>query len=96
MLLLTPLLCLQKAIADKGGDFSPALQSVTTSDSTPACTQHFGHWCLDGKHISRGGIIAVIVIGCLVLVALLAAIPALVLLRARKTRSYDQVGPQAL
>ena len=42
----------QALIRDQGFSFSPQL--VTT---TP-CKRKFGKFCLDGSHISRGGVIA--------------------------------------
>ena len=83
----------QQAITDAGGAFSTQLVgSITLSDSAPTCSKKkFGHWCLDGKHINRGGVIAIIVIGSLVVLAALAAIPALALWRAKRARNYDQV-----
>ena len=86
-------MCLQAAITEAGGSFSAELvSSISQSDAAPACSKKkFGHWCLDGKRISRGGIIAVIVVGSLLVVAALAAIPALALWRAKKARNYDQV-----
>ena len=81
----------QAAIAANGGSFSPTLLSVSQSDAAPSCAKKFGHWCLDGKHINRGGIIAIIVIGSLIVLGLLAAIPALVIWRAHKARNYDTV-----
>ena len=47
-------------------------QATTTTSQACTGSHHFGRWC--HTSISRGGIIAIIVIGSLVLLALLAAV----------------------
>ena len=72
--------------------YSASNTSVASSPKTSssACTgsHHFGHWC--HTSISRGGIIAIIVIFSLLVLVLLIAIPVCLMgmARSRRTRTY--------
>ena len=82
--------CLQSYLAAQGYAFSASLDSVSESSTSPpvakssTCTgsHHFGHWC--HTSISRGGIIAVIVIGSLALIAALATTVFVVMWRTQR------------
>ena len=89
-MLLKAAACTQAAITSNGGSFTASVQSVTdtssgTDASTTACMKHFGHWCIDNSHVSRGGIIAIIVcVGFFVLCLLVLV--SLAVLSARRRR----------
>ena len=70
---------------------TPTVSEASSTSASPtgqsACTgkYHFGKWC--HTSIRRGGIIAIIVIGSLILVALLAAVVfGLLAMAARRRR----------
>ena len=65
--------------------------SPKTSNSNCTGSHHFGHWC--HTSISRGGIIAIIVIFSLLILALLIAIPVCLMGMARRRRSNMCAGP---
>ena len=85
---------MQAAITSNGGSFSASLQSVSDSssgtESSAACKQHFGHWCIDHSRVSRGGIIAIIVCGSFFVLCLLILIPAFAVSAMRRRHSAKE------
>ena len=45
-----------------------ATTSASASMKSAACQKRFGHWCLDGKRLSKAGVGGIIAGGCLVIV----------------------------
>ena len=75
-----------------GGDFdvSQAGRACATASGLGCgggpCNQSFGRWCLDDTSLTRGDVIVVIIVGCLVVAGVPAAIAGYCLWRARRTR----------
>ena len=67
-----------------GYSFGLQQDAALASPAAATCQKHFGGWCLDGKHINRGGIIAIIVVGCVLVVA--ALVSAALLARRRQLK----------
>ena len=87
---VTPRVHLQTAISNMGGNFTASESSVSVKDDPNACQSHFGHWCIDGAHISRGGIIAVIVcVGFFVLLCIVL-IPVCAVMALRRRRQVPK------
>ena len=76
----------QAAIKQMNSDFSLGQSAAPAPPAAAACQKRFAHWCLDGKHINRGGIIAIIVVGS---VLVLAAIVAASVLAARRRTNKE-------
>ena len=78
-----------------GSDFDPQFEVVCATASGLGCVggpcnQSFGRWCRDDTSLTRGDVIVVIVVGCLVVAGVPAAIAGYYLWRARRTR-YSKV-----
>ena len=77
------------AIKQMNSDFSLGQSAAPAAPAAAACQEALCHWCLDGKHINRGGIIAIIVVGSVLVLAALVA--ASILAARRRTRKEGKL-----